>query len=109
MNQIYKFVKHDVPPLEDIRGSAAYRIYEKMKSGMKLTREEKNYITRSVNSNCFFRDSVPVMGWRFNFSPILRTYLVNQYGRWSEYKAVDATSLRAYLYGRITRIVKLAS
>ena len=34
------------------------------------------------------------------------TDLVKQYGTWTEYNAVDKTSLREMLYGRIDKIIK---
>jgi hypothetical protein len=43
----------------------------------------------------------------FDFSDILRTYIVKQYGHWAEYKATDKTALRSFLYGRIDSIVEL--
>ena len=42
-----------------------------------------------------------LQGWMFDFSDILRTYIVKQYGHWAEYKATDKTALRSFLYGRI--------
>ena len=42
-----------------------------------------------------------------DFSDILRTYIVKQYGHWAEYKATDKTALRSFLYGRIDSIVEL--
>ena len=43
----------------------------------------------------------------FDFFDVLKKYLVNQYGQWTEYYAPDRTSLRAYLYGRINQIVEI--
>ena len=63
--------------------------------------------TEKVNSNTYFKNAVPLQGWRFDFSDVLRTYLVSQYGQWTEYKATDKTGLRRLLYGRIDRIVEL--
>ena len=47
------------------------------------------------------------MGWKFDFSDVLRPYLVCQYGRWSEYQAADKTALRNVIYDRIDNIVEL--
>lgn len=46
------------------------------------------------------------MGYRFDFSDVIRKFLVNQHGGWSEYYAPDKTSLREILYGRINQIVE---
>ena len=73
----------------------------------KVSREEKDWLTRNVNSNTYFKSAVPLQGWMFDFSDILRTYIVKQYGHWAEYKATDKTALRSFLYGRIDSIVEL--
>ena len=74
---------------------------------VELTAEEKDWLTRNVNSNTYFKSAVPLQGWRFDFSDVLRTFIVCQYGHWTEYKATDKTGLRRYLYGRIDNIVEL--
>ena len=85
-----KFVAWEVPSLEPLQGS-----------------KEKDWLTRNVNSNTYFKSAVPLQGWMFDFSDILRTYIVKQYGHWAEYKATDKTALRSFLYGRIDSIVEL--
>ena len=90
-----KFVKWEVPTLESLHECKVYRLRMKVNNGEVLNREEKNWITEKVN------------GWRFDFSDILRTFLVSQYGQWREYKVMDKTALRKILYGRIDRIVEL--
>ena len=52
-----------------------------------MNREEKDWLTENVNSNTYLKSAVPLQGWRFDFSDVLRTFLVCQYGRWTEYKA----------------------
>ena len=66
-----------------------------------------NWLTRSVNSNVYFKRSVPLMGYRFDFSDILKRFFVKQYGHIAEYYAVDKTSLRAFLCGRIDEIIEI--
>lgn len=102
-----KFVGWDVPALEGLEGCKAYRLRVKLNNGGKMDREEKDWLTERVNDNAYFKDSVPVQGWRFDFSDVLRTFLVKQYGAWREYKAVGKTGLRKYLYGRIEAIVEI--
>ena len=102
-----KFVAWEVPSLENLQGSKVYGLRTKLNNGEKLSREEKDWLTEKVNSNTYFKNAVPLQGWRFDFSDVLRTYLVSQYGQWTEYKATDKTGLRRYLYGRIDRIVEL--
>ena len=47
------------------------------------------------------------MGYRFDFSDVVKKYLVKQYRQWSEYFAADKTSLRANLHGSITQILEI--
>ena len=108
MTQIaMKFVQWDVPELEKLKDSKVYKLRERLDNGDKLSREEKNWLTRNVKECCHFKRGIALMGYRFDFSDVLRTYLVSQYGQWTEYKATDKTGLRRYLYGRIDRIVEL--
>ena len=90
MNQIaYKFVSWDVPALESLAGSKAYILRKRLNDGGTLTREEKDWITR------------------LNFVDVLKTFVVKQYGHYTEYKGGDKTSIRSMLYGRVERIVEL--
>ena len=102
-----KFVQWDVPPLESLCNSKVYLLRVKLNCGECMSREEKNWLCEAVNSNTYFRTAVPLQGYRFDFFDVLKKYLVNQYGQWTEYYAPDRTSLRAYLYGRINQIVEI--
>lgn len=108
MNAIaIKFVKWEIPPLETLTGSKVYALRQRLNAGDKLTRDEKNWITEKVNHNAYFKSAVPLNGWRFDFSDVLKTYIVKQYGSYQEYRAIDKTSLRTMLYGRIERIIEI--
>ncbi len=102
-----KFVNWGVRPLEDLQDTKAYILRTRLNDNGRLNREEKNWITKMVNDNAYFKFAIPVFGWMFDFSDVLNTYLVSQYGRWQEYKAVDKTALRNILFGKIDKIVKL--
>lgn len=102
-----KFVQWDVPSLDNLRESKVYLLRVKLNRGEMMSREEKDWLCEAVNSNTYFRTAVPLRGWRFDFFDVLKKYLVNQYGQWSEYYAPDRTSLRKYLYGRINQIVEI--
>lgn len=102
-----KFVKWDVPELHTLNGSKVYLLREKVIAGEKLSREEKNWIAEKVNHNSYFKNAIPLSGYRFDFSEILKTYVVKQYGSYQEYRAIDKTSLRAMLYGRIEKIIEV--
>ena len=84
-----------------------YALRQRLNTGDKLTRDEKNWITENVNHNAYFKSAVPLSGWRFDFSDVLKTYVVKQYGGYQEYRAIDKTSLRTMLYGRIDRIIEI--
>ncbi len=102
-----KFVKWDVSPLDSLKESRVYRLRERLNNGESMNRAEKNWLAENIRSNSYFSLSVPLMGWRFDFSDVLKKYLVNQYGRWDEHFAPDKTSLRATLYGRVDQIVEI--
>ena len=102
-----KFVKWDVQPLENLKDCKVYILRQKVNDNIKLTRAEKNWITNQVNHNSYFNYAIPVMGWRFDFSDILKTFVVKQYGCWSEYKAIDKTAIRKMVYGRIEKIMEV--
>ena len=78
----------------------------KVNNGEALNREEKNWITERGNDNIYFKNAIPLQGWRFDLYDILRTFLVNWYGQWREYKAMDKTALRKILYDRIVELDK---
>lgn len=104
-----QFVQWEVQPLENLNGSRVYQLREKLNNGHKMDRAEKDWLAKNVRNNAYFRTAVPLMGYRFDFSDVLRKFLVNQYGQWSEYYAPDKTSLRNTLYGTINQIVEIQS
>ncbi|MDV3876883.1 molybdenum ABC transporter ATP-binding protein [Elizabethkingia anophelis] len=102
-----KFVSHEVPNLETLKNSKVYQLREKLNKGEKLSRADKNWIAEAVNRNTFFNRAIPLMGYRFGFEDILKTYVVKQYDSWQEYNAPDKTSLRSFIYGRIDKIAEI--
>lgn len=104
-----QFVQWEVQPLENLNGSRVYQLREKLNNGHKMDRTEKDWLAENVRNNAYFRTAVPLMGYRFDFSDVLRKFLVNQYGQWSEYYAPDKTSLRNTLYGTVNQIVEIQS
>ena len=102
-----KFVEWDVPTLVSLESSKVYQLREKLNRGEKLERNEKNWLTEAVNHNSYFKQSVPLQGWRFSFADVLHHYWVKQYGQIVEYFAVDKTALRSILFGRVEQIVEL--
>jgi len=103
--KIYPFTENG--DVERVKGTKPFIIADKLNNGVKLTDSEKEYLTRSVNDNSYFKDSVPLMGVRFNFSDFLKTFVVKQHGSWHEYKAYNKSTLRAFIYGRIEKIIEI--
>ena len=102
MTQIaMKFVQWDVPELEKLKDSKVYKLRARLDNGDKLSREEKNWLTRNVKECCHFKRGSALMGYRFDFSDVLKRYFVKQHGHIAEYYAIDKTALRSVLYGRI--------
>jgi hypothetical protein len=102
-----KFVSWEVPELKTLAGSNVYQLREKLNTGEQLSREEKNWITENVNKNSCFKYAIPLMGYCFDFSDVLKTFVVKQHGYYHEYSAVDRTGLRSILCGRIDKIIEL--
>ena len=103
-----KFVRHDVPELATLQNTKVYLLREKLNKGEKLNRAEKNWLAEAVNRNAYFKRAVPLMGYRFGFEDVLKSYIVKQYGSWAEYNAPDKTSLRSIIYGRIDQIAEIS-
>ena len=59
-----KFVAWEVPTLEALKGSKVYNLREKLNNGGQMNREEKDWLTEKVNSNTYFKNAVPLQGWR---------------------------------------------
>ena len=103
-----KFVRQDVPELATLQNAKVYLLREKLNKGEKLNRAEKNWLAEAVNRNAYFKRAVPLMGYRFGFEDVLKSYIVKQYGSWAEYNAPDKTSLRSIIYGRIDQIAEIS-
>lgn len=108
MKRIYKFVKWDVPSIEELKDEKAVRLRTHIDNGGRLTRQDKNWITEAVNHNPCFKRAVPVQGWCISFADVLRRFVVKQYGQWWEMYAIDKTAIRKTTYGRIEEIFELA-
>lgn len=102
-----KFVEWEVPALASFKECKAYRLRERLNSGEKLNRAEKNWLTETVNHYAYFKQSVPVLGWRFCFADALRHYWIKQYGQITEYWAANKTALHSILFGRVEQIIEL--
>ena len=102
-----KFVQWDVPELEKLKGCRVYQLREQLDNGDKLSREDKNWITRNVKECIHFKRGIALMGYFFDFSDVLKRYFVKQHGHITEYCAIDKTALCSVLYGRIEDVVEV--
>ncbi len=104
-----QFVKWNVPELATLQNSKVYQLRQQLNEGKKMNREQKDWLTRNVNENTYFKRSIPLMGYRFDFSDVLRCYYVKQYGVIHEYYATDKTALRQLLCGKIENIIEVTT
>lgn len=107
MTTVFKFVPWDTKPLEDLKDSIVYKIRSHINRGEPLNRAQKNWITTKVNSNSYFKNAVPLQGYAFRFSDVLKKFVAKQHGMCQEYYAVDKTSLREYLGSGIEYIIEV--
>jgi len=104
----YKFVNWEVPALESLRNSRVYQLRLQLDRVEFINREDKNWITQNVNCNTYFKSIIPLQGYCFDFSYVLKRFWAKQYGQISEYRSTDETALIKYLYGRIDSIVEIS-
>ena len=69
-----RFVDLDIPELSTLRDCKVYKLREQLNEGTPMSRQQKNWLTSSVNSNVYFKRAVPLMGYRFDFSDILKRF-----------------------------------
>lgn len=100
-----RFVDWDIPELSTLQDSKVYQLRVQLNESTPMSRQQKNWLTDSVNSNTYFKRAVPLMGYCFDFSDMLKCYFVKQYGHIAKYYAVDKTALRTFLCGRIDEII----
>ena len=107
MDNVYKFVQWDVPELDTLKDSTAYKLMEKLNNGEKLTRDEKDSIVGASN---WYNGRLKLMGYCFNFLQHTRRFLVHtQYYGWREINAFDKTGARqqSRFCGKIYEILDL--
>ena len=80
-------------------GHPLYDLHQKAIKGLPLTKEEKRHITNSIiNSSDIHGTTIKLLGWEFDFSPILHRILVYfSYGRYEVFYAINKTYLKEQL------------
>lgn len=107
MTQIaMKFVQWDVPELEKLKDSKVYKLRERLDNGDKLSREEKNWLTRNVKE-CCLQKRYRFKGLPFWLLRCSQTVFRETTRTIAEYYAIDKTALRSVLYGRIEDIIEV--
>ncbi len=114
----YKFVNHDTGLLEDLKDTREYILKVKVNKGEELTVEEKEWIFIRLQSNHSSKKGIPVMGYLFDFSMILKTYWIKseyeeeeeeeEEGNFNieEVYAIDENSVLSF-YRDVTKIVEV--
>ena len=69
-----RFVDWDIPELSTLQDSKVYQLRVQLNEGTPMSRQQKNWLTDNVNSNTYFKRAVPLMGYRFDFSDILKLW-----------------------------------
>lgn len=104
----YKFVNHDIHPLQNFVNTFEYRMKVKLLSGKELTREEKNELASRLSTSSK-KGTLKIGGWAFTFTEFINEYWVEfTYGDINSYYAPDKTSLRACL-SSVSRIVEVTN
>lgn len=97
MNYIRKFNPDTVYIPKE--GDKLYDIHQKAIKGLPLTNKEKAHITTSIiNGWNKPKPSIRLLGWEFDFSPILHKILVQfTYGEYEVFYAINKTYLKKEL------------
>lgn len=106
-NCVFKFVPWEVPALESLRDRIVYKLRAMIDNGQPLNRAQKNWITNKVNTNSYFKNAIPLQGWAFTFSDVLKKFVVKKDGQCWEIYGVDKTSIRDYIRGNIEYIIEV--
>lgn len=105
MENVYKFVKWEVAPLENYKDTKVYIFMEKLNAGQQLTKEEKNELFKMLQN---YNSSVHLMGWCYDFTKYLKLYLVKiKYDGWREVYAFNKTQIRERYKSYVLNIIEL--
>jgi len=98
---IYKFVKWDVPNLENYKNTTMYILHNKCENQLDLSREEKNKLVFSSSD-----PNYKLYGWAYDFREFLKEFWVETkyYGIVKVY-AFDKTAIRESK--KVMNIVKI--
>jgi len=79
-----------------------------------ISESVKAFLEFKYQRGCFFgQDNLhrygvyKLLGWKFDFRPIMKKFVVKQYGSWQEYWAPNKSLLRNSIYGSIDKILEV--
>jgi len=82
-------------PLIELKDSFPYQLKEKVIAGKKLTGKEKHILFAELRNNSYSKVGIPLQGWMFDFSDILKPFYVEYtYGNIEKVYAPDKMSIR---------------
>ena len=106
---IYRFVQHEIPPLEALRDTRIYKVYQKCEDGEKLTRDERDWLFEQFYGSSYGKDRVALHGWMFDWSDKVKRYWVQlKYYGILQYYAIDKTSIRNYFGHQVIKIIEVS-
>ena len=115
MLNVYKFVTDgDFQPVDSYIHSTAHQLMTALNNGVSHKDIPSDLIEKVLSqlwhSETYRNGTYRLMGYAFDFSPFLKSYLVKtKYEGWQEYKAFNKTMLRkfAVIPSQILQIVEL--
>jgi len=92
----YKFVSHEISPVENYKDAKVYQLLVKANRGT-LSKEEKDILIEMLHSHAE-KCCIKLMGWKYNFRSFLRRFYVKtDYYGVQEMFAFNKTQIRKYL------------
>ena len=84
--------------VKDVRGGDEWKLHDRAFKGT-WTQSDKDRVFEAISRNSYFKDSIPLLGVRFNFRPVLKKFWVKtRYGDIHEFYAPNKTSIRNSMY-----------
>ncbi len=106
MEKVYKYDLSSDATLESLQNTKPYILRNKINNGEKLSADEKLYIAQACKDCTFSNKGFSYMGWYFDFSDVMRAFLICQQWHWYEVWAFNKTQLRKLVYGKIDKITQ---
>ena len=102
-----KFVDWEVPPIESLKNTVAYRAKRDLLDGKKIHRKAKKDIVFALNTNSRFKDSIPLSGWKISFAAWLKDFFVRTPYGMEIVKAFDKPSAKHFITSQGFKITSI--